>query len=215
MPCPATLFLERRRLGVNGLRSAHNGLLSGSLGHYDKCVFALREENKSDMNTVLNYIFSHAQVTKKNLLVTMLIVSLVLQGTVTMFFSWTYFVTLFVIKGQRIYIGVMLLNGGGGVVPTGPFPQVSYVCCFCSGCKHRIGSDSGQHGIWAGLLDPPPPMQHEVCSIWNAQWHPSILLARVEMLPCIHGLGRDINLGSFSSQSRFPRRPDKWLWKVR
>lgn len=47
-------------------------------GHYDKCVFALREENKSDMNTVLNYIFSHAQVTKKNLLVTMLIVSLAL-----------------------------------------------------------------------------------------------------------------------------------------
>lgn len=45
-------------------------------GHYDKCVFALREENKSDMNTVLNYIFSHAQVTKKNLLVTMLIVSI-------------------------------------------------------------------------------------------------------------------------------------------
>uniref|UniRef100_A0A670K1F2 acetyl-CoA carboxylase n=1 Tax=Podarcis muralis TaxID=64176 RepID=A0A670K1F2_PODMU len=42
-------------------------------GHYDKCVFALREENKTDMNTVLNYIFSHAQVTKKNLLVTMLI----------------------------------------------------------------------------------------------------------------------------------------------
>ncbi|KAF7244293.1 Acetyl-CoA carboxylase 1 [Varanus komodoensis] len=39
-----------------------------SAGHYDKCVFALREENKSDMNTVLNYIFSHAQVTKKNLL---------------------------------------------------------------------------------------------------------------------------------------------------
>ena len=44
-------------------------------GHYDKCVFALREENKSDMGNVLNYIFSHAQVTKKNLLVTMLIVS--------------------------------------------------------------------------------------------------------------------------------------------
>ncbi|XP_056295787.1 acetyl-CoA carboxylase 1 isoform X3 [Pseudoliparis swirei] len=42
-------------------------------GHYDKCVFALREENKSDMANVLNYIFSHAQVTKKNLLVTMLI----------------------------------------------------------------------------------------------------------------------------------------------
>lgn len=45
-------------------------------GHYDKCVFALREENKGDMANVLNYIFSHAQVTKKNLLVTMLIVSI-------------------------------------------------------------------------------------------------------------------------------------------
>ncbi|XP_029467592.1 acetyl-CoA carboxylase 1 isoform X2 [Rhinatrema bivittatum] len=42
-------------------------------GHYDKCVFSLREENKSELGTVLNYIFSHAQVTKKNLLVTMLI----------------------------------------------------------------------------------------------------------------------------------------------
>uniref|UniRef100_A0A671PM36 acetyl-CoA carboxylase n=1 Tax=Sinocyclocheilus anshuiensis TaxID=1608454 RepID=A0A671PM36_9TELE len=41
--------------------------------HYDKCVFALREENKGDMANVLNYIFSHAQVTKKNSLVTMLI----------------------------------------------------------------------------------------------------------------------------------------------
>lgn len=46
------------------------------LGHYEKCVFTLREENKGDMANVLNYIFSHAQVTKKNLLVTMLIVSL-------------------------------------------------------------------------------------------------------------------------------------------
>ncbi|XP_030077915.1 acetyl-CoA carboxylase 1 isoform X4 [Microcaecilia unicolor] len=42
-------------------------------GHYDKCVFSLREENKSELGTVVNYIFSHAQVTKKNLLVTMLI----------------------------------------------------------------------------------------------------------------------------------------------
>lgn len=50
----------------------HVGLLTG---HYDKCVFTLREENKGDMANVLNYIFSHAQVTKKNLLVTMLIVS--------------------------------------------------------------------------------------------------------------------------------------------
>lgn len=45
------------------------------LGHYDKCVFSLREENKSELTMVLNYIFSHAQVTKKNLLITMLIVS--------------------------------------------------------------------------------------------------------------------------------------------
>ncbi len=44
-------------------------------GHYEKCVFVLREENKGDMANVLNYIFSHAQVTKKNTLVTMLIVS--------------------------------------------------------------------------------------------------------------------------------------------
>uniref|UniRef100_A0A3P8VUQ0 acetyl-CoA carboxylase n=1 Tax=Cynoglossus semilaevis TaxID=244447 RepID=A0A3P8VUQ0_CYNSE len=42
-------------------------------GHYDKCVFALREENKVEMANVLNYIFSHAQVTKRNLVVTMLI----------------------------------------------------------------------------------------------------------------------------------------------
>lgn len=54
------------------------GLLTG---HYDKCVFALREENKGDLTNVLNYIFSHAQVTKKNLLVTMLIVSAFLTET--------------------------------------------------------------------------------------------------------------------------------------
>lgn len=53
-----------------------NALIYLSTGHYDKCVFALREENKGDMANVLNYIFSHAQVTKKNLLVTMLIVSI-------------------------------------------------------------------------------------------------------------------------------------------
>ncbi|XP_062407728.1 acetyl-CoA carboxylase-like [Sardina pilchardus] len=42
-------------------------------GHYDKCVFTLREENKGDLAKVLNLIFSHAQVANKNLLVTMLI----------------------------------------------------------------------------------------------------------------------------------------------
>lgn len=53
----------------------HSVCVCDLLGHYDKCVFALREENKGDMANVLNYIFSHAQVTKKNSLVTMLIVS--------------------------------------------------------------------------------------------------------------------------------------------
>ncbi|XP_063051128.1 acetyl-CoA carboxylase isoform X2 [Engraulis encrasicolus] len=41
--------------------------------HYDKCVINLRERHKPDMSPVLEYIFSHAQVSKKNLLVTMLI----------------------------------------------------------------------------------------------------------------------------------------------
>ncbi|XP_068167308.1 acetyl-CoA carboxylase isoform X2 [Antennarius striatus] len=41
--------------------------------HYDKCVFHLREQHKPDMSPVLEYIFSHAQVSKKNILVTMLI----------------------------------------------------------------------------------------------------------------------------------------------
>lgn len=42
--------------------------------HYDKCVINLREQYKPDMSPVLEYIFSHAQVSKKNVLVTMLIV---------------------------------------------------------------------------------------------------------------------------------------------
>lgn len=60
-----------------------------AVGHYDKCVFALREENKSDMNAVLNYIFSHAQVTKKNLLVTMLIVRRALESPLMVLFLLT------------------------------------------------------------------------------------------------------------------------------
>lgn len=43
--------------------------------HYDKCVIILREQHMPDMTPVLECIFSHAQVAKKNLLVTMLIVS--------------------------------------------------------------------------------------------------------------------------------------------
>ncbi|EPY89289.1 acetyl-Coenzyme A carboxylase alpha isoform 1 isoform 1-like protein [Camelus ferus] len=75
-------LVQRYRSGIRGhMKAVVMDLLRQYLrvetqfqnGHYDKCVFTLREENKSDMNTVLNYIFSHAQVTKKNLLVTMLI----------------------------------------------------------------------------------------------------------------------------------------------
>nr|XP_033810269.1 acetyl-CoA carboxylase 2 isoform X2 [Geotrypetes seraphini] len=41
--------------------------------HYDKCVINLREQYKPDMTPVLECIFSHAQVAKKNSLVTKLI----------------------------------------------------------------------------------------------------------------------------------------------
>ncbi|XP_063308912.1 acetyl-CoA carboxylase 1 isoform X1 [Pelobates fuscus] len=75
-------LVQRYRSGIRGhMKAVVMDLLRQYLkvetqfqhGHYDKCVFALREENKSDLTTVLNYIFSHAQVTKKNLLITMLI----------------------------------------------------------------------------------------------------------------------------------------------
>ncbi|XP_055799055.1 acetyl-CoA carboxylase isoform X2 [Salvelinus fontinalis] len=75
-------LVQRYRSGIRGhMKAVVMDLLRQYLkvevqfqnGHYDKCVFTLREENKSDMANVLNYIFSHAQVTKKNLLVTMLI----------------------------------------------------------------------------------------------------------------------------------------------
>lgn len=42
-------------------------------GHYDKCVAHIRDANKDNMKTVVNTIFSHSQVPKKNLLVTLLI----------------------------------------------------------------------------------------------------------------------------------------------
>ncbi|GAA6065413.1 acetyl-CoA carboxylase 1 isoform X5 [Tachysurus ichikawai] len=75
-------LVQKYRSGIRGhMRAVVMDLLRQYLkvevqfqhGHYDKCVFALREENKCDMANVLNYIFSHAQVTKKNSLVTMLI----------------------------------------------------------------------------------------------------------------------------------------------
>uniref|UniRef100_A0A8C5HRX9 acetyl-CoA carboxylase n=1 Tax=Gouania willdenowi TaxID=441366 RepID=A0A8C5HRX9_GOUWI len=75
-------LVQRYRSGIRGhMKAVVMDLLRQYLkvetqfqnGHYDKCVFALREENKGDLANVLNYIFSHAQVTKKNLLVKMLI----------------------------------------------------------------------------------------------------------------------------------------------
>ncbi|KAG8588869.1 hypothetical protein GDO81_006133 [Engystomops pustulosus] len=75
-------LVQRYRSGIRGhMKAVVMDLLRQYLkvetqfqhGHYDKCVFSLREENKSDLTMVLNYIFSHAQVTKKNLLITMLI----------------------------------------------------------------------------------------------------------------------------------------------
>lgn len=56
------------------LANANNVFLL-HLAHYDKCVINLREQYKPDMSPVLEYIFSHAKVSKKNILVTMLIVS--------------------------------------------------------------------------------------------------------------------------------------------
>lgn len=43
------------------------------LGHYDKCVTAIREKHKDDMAAVTALIFSHRHVAKKNFLVTKLI----------------------------------------------------------------------------------------------------------------------------------------------
>ena len=45
-----------------------------STGSYDKCVHQLRDANKDNMAAVSPAIFSHAQVSKKNLLVPALIV---------------------------------------------------------------------------------------------------------------------------------------------
>ena len=45
-------------------------------GSYDKCVHTLRESNKDNMAAVTAVICSHAQVAKKNVLITALIVSL-------------------------------------------------------------------------------------------------------------------------------------------
>ncbi|XP_008416946.1 acetyl-CoA carboxylase isoform X2 [Poecilia reticulata] len=75
-------LVQRYRSGTRGyMKSVVLDLLKRYLqvemqfqqAHYDKCVINLREQHKPDMSPVLDYIFSHAQVSKKNLLVTMLI----------------------------------------------------------------------------------------------------------------------------------------------
>ncbi|TMS03613.1 Acetyl-CoA carboxylase 2 [Larimichthys crocea] len=75
-------LVQRYRSGIRGyMKSVVLDLLKRYLqvemqfqqAHYDKCVINLREQHKPDMSRVLEYIFSHAQVSKKNILVTMLI----------------------------------------------------------------------------------------------------------------------------------------------
>uniref|UniRef100_A0A8C1LPM1 acetyl-CoA carboxylase n=1 Tax=Cyprinus carpio TaxID=7962 RepID=A0A8C1LPM1_CYPCA len=75
-------LVQRYRSGIRGyMKSVVLDLLRRYLqvemqfqqAHYDKCVINLREQYKPDMTPVLECIFSHAQVSKKNVLVTMLI----------------------------------------------------------------------------------------------------------------------------------------------
>ncbi|XP_051514882.1 acetyl-CoA carboxylase 2-like isoform X2 [Myxocyprinus asiaticus] len=75
-------LVQRYRSGIRGyMKSVVLDLLRRYLqvemqfqqAHYDKCVINLREQYKPDMTPVLECIFSHAQVAKKNVLVTMLI----------------------------------------------------------------------------------------------------------------------------------------------
>lgn len=75
-------LVQRYRNGIRGrMKAAVHELLRQYYavesqfqhGHYDKCVAQIRENNKDDMLTVVNTIFSHSQVAKKNMLVTLLI----------------------------------------------------------------------------------------------------------------------------------------------
>ncbi|XP_016943121.3 acetyl-CoA carboxylase isoform X1 [Drosophila suzukii] len=75
-------LVQRYRNGIRGrMKAAVHELLRQYYdvesqfqhGHYDKCVGLVREHHKDDMLTVVNTIFSHSQVAKKNLLVTLLI----------------------------------------------------------------------------------------------------------------------------------------------
>ncbi|XP_068461041.1 acetyl-CoA carboxylase isoform X2 [Clinocottus analis] len=75
-------LVQRYRSGIRGyMKSVVLDLLKRYLqveiqfqhAHYDKCVINLRQQHKPDMSPVLESIFSHAQVSKKNILVIMLI----------------------------------------------------------------------------------------------------------------------------------------------
>ncbi|XP_039937254.1 acetyl-CoA carboxylase 2 isoform X1 [Hirundo rustica] len=73
-----TQFQHGEGLGLSGGAAGLSGGAAGltrpcPTAHYDKCVISLREQCKPDMNPVLESIFSHAQVAKKNQLVIMLI----------------------------------------------------------------------------------------------------------------------------------------------
>lgn len=79
---PIVLLVQRYRNGIRGrMKTAVHELLRQyysvesqfQQGHYDKCVSALIEQYKDDMLSVTGTIFSHNQVLKKNILVTMLI----------------------------------------------------------------------------------------------------------------------------------------------
>ncbi|XP_048467700.1 acetyl-CoA carboxylase [Rhincodon typus] len=81
-------LVQRYRSGIRGhMKSIVLDLLRRYLSvetqfqqaHYDKCVINLREQYKPDMTPVLDCIFSHAQVAKKNILVIMLIDQLCLR----------------------------------------------------------------------------------------------------------------------------------------
>ncbi|XP_058230846.1 acetyl-CoA carboxylase 1 isoform X6 [Hemibagrus wyckioides] len=75
-------LVQRYRSGIRGyMKAVVLDLLRRYLqvemqfqqGTYDKCVINLREQYKPDMTPVLEHIFSHAQVFKKNILVSMLV----------------------------------------------------------------------------------------------------------------------------------------------
>ncbi|RZF37309.1 hypothetical protein LSTR_LSTR005641 [Laodelphax striatellus] len=75
-------LVQRYRNGIRGrMKSAVHELLKQyyevesqfQQGQYDKCVSSLRSKYKDDMASVTASIFSHGQVAKKNMLVTMLI----------------------------------------------------------------------------------------------------------------------------------------------